>query len=149
MDPFFGVIWRMSAGYLSQHAFFCLQELAAESNPVTGLNFLDSNCLAPPTTAKMSIRQLLVDVHTHCYLPRYVNFLRQRTSVPRIFSRASEERLLILDDEPAGGRPVGPQVGMVTALFRLNMKQILFSIGRETKRSNLWCVWDGRLYCVV
>ncbi|PVG03279.1 hypothetical protein CPB86DRAFT_856283 [Serendipita vermifera] len=57
----------------------------------------------------MSVKQLLVDVHTHCYLPRYASFLRQRTQVPRIFSRGSEERLLILDDEPPAGRPVGPQ----------------------------------------
>ncbi|KAG8776658.1 hypothetical protein FRC16_004431 [Serendipita sp. 398] len=57
----------------------------------------------------MSLKQLLVDVHTHCYLPRYAAFLRQRTQVPRIFTRGSEERLLILDDEPAAGRPVGPQ----------------------------------------
>jgi aminocarboxymuconate-semialdehyde decarboxylase len=58
----------------------------------------------------MSVKQLLVDIHTHCYLPRYASFLRQRTQVPRIFSRGKEERLLILDDEPPTGRPVGPQV---------------------------------------
>ncbi|KAF8517873.1 amidohydrolase 2 [Gautieria morchelliformis] len=61
----------------------------------------------------MSTR-LLVDIHTHVYLPRYVSFLRSRTQVPRISSRtgASEKedsRLHILPDEPSGGRPVGPQ----------------------------------------
>jgi aminocarboxymuconate-semialdehyde decarboxylase len=57
------------------------------------------------------IKHLLVDVHTHCYLPRYAAFLRRRTSVPRIFTSGDdEERLLILNDEPATGRPVGPQV---------------------------------------
>ncbi|KZT13032.1 amidohydrolase 2 [Laetiporus sulphureus 93-53] len=59
-------------------------------------------------------RRLLVDVHTHVYLPRYVSFLRSRTSVPRVFSRTTpegktEERLLILDAEPSGGRPMGSQ----------------------------------------
>jgi aminocarboxymuconate-semialdehyde decarboxylase len=58
------------------------------------------------------IKQLLIDVHTHCYLPRYAAFLRQRTSVPLIFKSGDEERLLILDDEPATGRPVGPQVSL-------------------------------------
>ncbi|TCD69852.1 hypothetical protein EIP91_005929 [Steccherinum ochraceum] len=61
--------------------------------------------------------RLFVDVHTHVYLPRYASFLRSRTTAPRIFSRpntdnadgTSEERLLILDNEPSGGRPVGPQ----------------------------------------
>ncbi|KAH9938358.1 amidohydrolase 2 [Fomitopsis serialis] len=64
--------------------------------------------------AAAASRGLLVDVHTHVYLPRYVSFLRSRTSVPRIFSRSTpdgrtEERLLILDAEPSGGRPMGPQ----------------------------------------
>ncbi|OSX59150.1 hypothetical protein POSPLADRAFT_1108690, partial [Postia placenta MAD-698-R-SB12] len=59
-------------------------------------------------------QRLLVDVHTHVYLPRYLSFLRARSAVPRVFTRttpdgASEERLLILDAEPSGGRPMGPQ----------------------------------------
>ncbi|RPD66759.1 amidohydrolase 2 [Lentinus tigrinus ALCF2SS1-7] len=63
----------------------------------------------------MSAQRLLVDIHTHVYLPRYAAFLRSRTSVPRIFTRTSpesgkpEERLLILDDEPSSGRPIGSQ----------------------------------------
>ncbi|KZT72552.1 amidohydrolase 2 [Daedalea quercina L-15889] len=64
--------------------------------------------------AAAASRGLLVDVHTHVYLPRYVSFLRSRNSVPRIFTRgtpdgSTEERLLILDAEPSGGRPMGPQ----------------------------------------
>lgn len=60
------------------------------------------------------MKQLLVDVHTHIYLPRYAEVLRTRTSVPRIFERpiaqgGTEERLLILENEPSGGRPIGPQ----------------------------------------
>ena len=64
----------------------------------------------------MSAQRLLVDIHTHVYLPRYAAFLLSRTSVPRIFIRNSpesgkpEERLLILDDEPASGCPIGAQV---------------------------------------
>ncbi|RDB22748.1 2-amino-3-carboxymuconate-6-semialdehyde decarboxylase [Hypsizygus marmoreus] len=58
--------------------------------------------------------KLLVDIHTHVYLPRYASLLRSRTSVPFIRSSTSrdgklDERLLILDHEPSGGRPVGPQ----------------------------------------
>lgn len=63
----------------------------------------------------MASRKLLVDVHTHVYLPRYASMLRTRTTIPRIISRATEngksveERLLILENEPSGGRPVGAQ----------------------------------------
>ncbi|KDR83926.1 hypothetical protein GALMADRAFT_150970 [Galerina marginata CBS 339.88] len=58
--------------------------------------------------------RLLVDVHTHVYLPRYAALLRARASVPFIRTTTtpdglSEDRLLILDHEPSGGRPVGPQ----------------------------------------
>lgn len=57
--------------------------------------------------------KLLVDIHTHVYLPRYASLLRSRTSVPFIRSTIrdgkSDDRLLILDHEPSGGRPVGPQ----------------------------------------
>ncbi|KAJ6539545.1 hypothetical protein B0H19DRAFT_1222739 [Mycena capillaripes] len=55
----------------------------------------------------------LIDVHTHVYLPRYCSLLRSRTSVPRILTSSRDgkpdDRLLILDHEPSGGRPVGPQ----------------------------------------
>ena len=52
----------------------------------------------------------LVDIHTHVYLPRYAQVLRSRATVPRILTREDgEERLVILDNEPSGGRPVGPQ----------------------------------------
>ncbi|KAI0315386.1 hypothetical protein OF83DRAFT_1062242 [Amylostereum chailletii] len=61
-----------------------------------------------------ALQRLLVDVHTHVYLPRYATALRARQNAPRIFSRTGpsgqpEDRLVILDDEPSGGRPVGPQ----------------------------------------
>jgi predicted TIM-barrel fold metal-dependent hydrolase len=54
----------------------------------------------------------LIDVHTHMYLPRYVALLRARSTVPRIVSRKSGDRLIILPDEDAdqstsAGRPIG------------------------------------------
>ncbi|KZW04342.1 amidohydrolase 2 [Exidia glandulosa HHB12029] len=61
------------------------------------------------------LRPLLVDIHSHVYLPRYASLLRARKDVPRIFTRtnaagAQEDRLVILTDEPTDqGRPVGPQ----------------------------------------
>ncbi len=72
----------------------------------------------------MASHKLLVDIHTHVYLPRYAAFLRSRTSVPRIFSRTSpqgklEDRLLILDNEPSGGRPIGAQVLGIMSLSQL------------------------------
>ena len=70
------------------------------------------------------MKQLLVDVHTHIYLPRYAEVLRSRSNVPRIFRRSTvqggtEERLLILDNEPSGGRPVGSQVGATKLLTQI------------------------------
>lgn len=62
----------------------------------------------------MQPAKLLVDVHTHVYLPNYVSMLRMRSSVPKIIKSVrddgtAEERLLILEHEPSGGRPVGKQ----------------------------------------
>lgn len=52
---------------------------------------------------------LLVDVHTHVYLPRYASWLRSRSIAPRILvNESGEERLLILENETSAGRPVGP-----------------------------------------
>ncbi|KAJ3332022.1 hypothetical protein HDU76_001530 [Blyttiomyces sp. JEL0837] len=58
----------------------------------------------------------IVDIHTHVYLPRYMDALRARTQVPRIFRRegTNDERLLILPHEDLDastrlGRPVGPE----------------------------------------
>ena len=79
-------------------------------------DFLTPNTIATARKlGNMALRSLLVDVHTHIYLPRYASVLRSRSDVPRIFRRTtpsgqSEDRLLILDNEPSGGRPMGPQV---------------------------------------
>ncbi|KAI8848191.1 hypothetical protein BC829DRAFT_394627 [Chytridium lagenaria] len=57
----------------------------------------------------------LVDVHTHVYLPRYMETLRSRTNVPRVFKNdKGQERLIILPQEDLDastrtGRPVGPE----------------------------------------
>lgn len=72
----------------------------------------------------MAAQRLLVDVHTHVYLPRYASFLRSRSLAPRIFTRTTptgtkEERLLILDDEPSGGRPIGAQVSNIRFKLRV------------------------------
>ena len=95
-----------------------IQCLRGHSGP---LGICEEN-LTPMATARqsnqnvdMSLRNLLVDVHSHLYLPRYASLLRSRSNVPRIFTRntpsgQSEDRLLILGDERSGGRPVGPQV---------------------------------------
>ncbi|KAJ3987470.1 amidohydrolase 2 [Lentinula detonsa] len=61
----------------------------------------------------MASKRLRVDVHTHLYLPRYASLLRERTTLPKIITRTrddgrKDERLVILKDEPSGGRPIGP-----------------------------------------
>ncbi|KAJ3739582.1 amidohydrolase 2 [Lentinula detonsa] len=61
----------------------------------------------------MASKRLVVDVHTHLYLPRYASLLRERTTLPKIITRTrddgrKDERLVILKDEPSGGRPIGP-----------------------------------------
>ncbi|ETO35444.1 hypothetical protein RFI_01620 [Reticulomyxa filosa] len=57
-----------------------------------------------------------IDVHTHMYLPRYMDLLRSRSSVPKIIVNAKngEDRLVILPNEDENkqtsvGRPVGGQ----------------------------------------
>ncbi|KAJ3106354.1 hypothetical protein HDU96_008245 [Phlyctochytrium bullatum] len=57
----------------------------------------------------------LIDVHTHVYLSRYMDTLRKRTTVPRVFlNDAGQERLIILPQEDLDpstrtGRPIGPE----------------------------------------
>ena len=75
-------------------------------------------------------RSLLVDIHTHVYLPRYASLLRKRSVVPRIIQQttpkgAVDERLLILNHEPSGGRPVGPQVSRSCIWWLINEERKL------------------------
>jgi predicted TIM-barrel fold metal-dependent hydrolase len=57
------------------------------------------------------MKQLVIDVHTHVYLPRYMTYLRNRSSVPKVYG--NPERLVILPGEDTGstksGRPIGPE----------------------------------------
>ena len=74
-------------------------------------------------------RKLLVDIHTHLYLPRYYALLKSRTSVPFIRSIIpTDERLLILDHEPSGGRPVNSQYWDKERMIR---RVFLTSIGQN------------------
>lgn len=55
-----------------------------------------------------------VDVHTHVYLPRYMDYLRNRKQVPKVISYNDVERLIILpgedlDGSTSAGRPIGPE----------------------------------------
>jgi len=55
-----------------------------------------------------------VDVHTHVYLPRYMQMLRERSNVPRVQKFNGEDRLIILPGEDdnsttAIGRPIGSE----------------------------------------
>ena len=58
-----------------------------------------------------------IDVHSHIYLPRYMDILRSRNTVPRILpgvDAAGDERYVILpgedtDASTAKGRPVGSE----------------------------------------
>jgi hypothetical protein len=85
-------------------------------------------------------RKLLVDVHTHVYLPRYANLLRSRSHVPRILTdNSGNERLLILQDESSNGRPVGPQVlSLYFTKFSLLTLTTNSSTGTELKSLRLW-----------
>lgn len=66
----------------------------------------------PDLPSVLMASKLVVDCHTHLYLPRLVSLLRNRSNLPKIITRIrdgqKEERLVILADEPSGGRPVGP-----------------------------------------
>lgn len=67
-------------------------------------------------TQILDTRQILIDIHSHVYVPEYLELLRRRETVPRILPPLDEqedERLVILPDEDKGestrnGRPVGP-----------------------------------------
>lgn len=92
-------------------------------------------------TSMANTRHPIVDVHTHVYLPRYAAELRARTSAPRILNwtngTKTEERLLILDGEPSGGRPIGPQVSLLFQMRRKHVHSEDISTGIEMRSSNL------------
>ncbi len=62
------------------------------------------------------IKRKIIDVHTHLYLPRYLQLLRNRTEIPRILTdkTTNSDRLIILPNEDVdastqSGRPVGKE----------------------------------------
>ena len=67
-----------------------------------------------------------VDVHTHMYLPRYMEMLRERSAVPRVAPGATvdaPERLVILpgedeEESTAAGRPIGAEYFDVSVKLR-------------------------------
>ncbi len=54
------------------------------------------------------MRPTVIDVHSHLYPPRYVDFLRARTEWPRITGERGRERFVIFEEEAKsnGGRPI-------------------------------------------
>lgn len=56
-----------------------------------------------------------IDVHTHCYLPKYMQMLRSRNQVPKVFVNSlGKDRLVILPEEEddtstSVGRPIGSE----------------------------------------
>ncbi len=56
-----------------------------------------------------------IDVHSHIYLPGYLDLLRRRDRIPRIVTRLGEERILLLPGEESeasntqAGRPFGSE----------------------------------------
>lgn len=64
-----------------------------------------------------------VDVHTHMYLPKYMDILLKRTTVPRVIEAEGVNRLVILPGEDAEsttaiGRPIGREYYDVQAKLK-------------------------------
>ena len=76
-----------------------------------------SSYTGPSSTDGRGYDHGAIDVHTHCYLPRYMEMLRSRTDVPYVCpgkSDADDERYVILpgedaEDTTAIGRPIGEE----------------------------------------
>lgn len=81
------------------------------------------------------MKPMVIDVHSHLYPPRYVDFLRARTELPRITGEPGRERFLIFADEAKsnGGRPIDPtywEVGEKLAFMdRHGIDQSVISVG--------------------
>lgn len=69
--------------------------------------------VAPMSTAAATPPVIpAVDVHTHVYLPRYMQMMRERTEVPRVVNVDNIDRVILLPGEDeeittATGRPIG------------------------------------------
>lgn len=77
----------------------------------------------------------VIDVHTHLYPRRYVDFLRARTEVPRIAGEVGSERFVIFEEEAKGngGRPIDTTYWEVSEklafMDRHGIDQSVISIG--------------------
>ena len=75
-----------------------------------------------------------IDVHTHMYLPKYMDIMRKRTDVPKVLTIEGNDRLVILpgeDDEitTSTGRPIGKEYYSVDAkLAYMNNHNISHSV---------------------
>lgn len=61
-----------------------------------------------------------IDVHTHMYLPKYMEILKKRTDIPKVITIGGEDRLVILPGEDneittSTGRPIGREYWDVNA----------------------------------
>ena len=76
-----------------------------------------SSYAGPSSTDGRNYKHGSIDVHTHCYLPRYMDMLRKRSEVPYVIpgeKPGSDERYVILPGEDAEGttaigRPIGAE----------------------------------------
>lgn len=73
--------------------------------------------------AKTAAPAVAIDVHTHMYLPGYMDILRKRTLIPRVSTISGSDRLFILPGEDAesttsAGRPIGKEYFDVNAKLR-------------------------------
>ena len=89
----------------------------------TKLGRVAARARVPAQRATSTARGRAVDVHTHMYLPSYMNVLRKRTEIPRVVTVNGEDRLIILPGEDAelttsSGRPIGREYWDVEAKLR-------------------------------
>jgi len=47
-----------------------------------------------------------IDLHSHLYLPKYMEILRERSDIPLV---TKDNRLVILPNETSLGRPIGEE----------------------------------------
>ena len=121
--------------------------------------FLQSDPIVdlPPKNASV------VDVHTHVYLPKYMDILRNRycglphkntffyhrTQVPKIIKVANQERLVILPEEEdtestSVGRPIGYEYWSISKKIDFMNRH-----GITTSINSLANPWLGEFGCLL
>ncbi len=68
-----------------------------------------------------------IDVHTHMYLPKYMEILKKRSDIPKVITIGGEDRLVILPGEAdevttSTGRPIGREYWDVNAKLQYMAK---------------------------